>query len=125
MTFQMKEIWKGESSSGLKVWKKDYDRVIALAKGAYNSTSVQEIQAESLFFLARVYHVRGMMDDAGKVYDRSCKLNPNLTPARFGLAQVLIYQEQYDQAAAHLQLVLGTSSTATDALATLTTGGQN
>ena len=119
MTFQMKEIWKGESSSGLKVWKKDYDRVIALAKGAYNSTSVQEIQAESLFFLARVYHVRGMMDDAGKVYDRSCKLNPNLTPARFGLAQVLIYQEQYDQAAAHLQLVLGTSSTATDALATL------
>jgi len=119
MTFQMKEIWKGETSSGLKVWKKDYDRVIALAKGAYNSTSVQEIQAESLFFLARVYHVRGMMDDAGKVYDRSCKLNPNLTPARFGLAQVLIYQEQYEQAVAHLQLVLGTSSTATDALATL------
>ncbi|OEU21277.1 TPR-like protein [Fragilariopsis cylindrus CCMP1102] len=110
-------FWKWTPIAG--TIQKDYDRVIALAKGAYNSTSVQEIQAESLFFLARVYHVRGMMDDAGKVYDRSCKLNPNLTPARFGLAQVLIYQEQYDQAAAHLQLVLGTSSTATDALATL------
>ena len=119
VNFQMKESWKGDTTSGLKVWKKDYDRVIALAKGAYNSTSVQEIQAESLFFLARVYHVRGMMEDAGKVYDRSCKLNPNLTPARFGLAQVLIYQEQYEPAAAHLQLVLGTSNTATDALATL------
>lgn len=119
ITFQMKEAWKGDTSDGLKVWKKDYDRVIALAKGAYNSTSVQEIQAESLFFLARVYHVRGMMEDAGKVYDRSCKLNPNLTPARFGLAQVLTYQEKYDEAAAHLQLVLGTSNNATDALATL------
>lgn len=119
VTFQMKEPWEGDSTTGLKVWKKDYDRVIALAKGAYNSTSVKEIQAESLFFLARVYHVRGMMEDAGKVYDRSCKLNPNLTPARFGLAQVLIYQEQYEPAAAHLQLVLGTSKTATDALATL------
>jgi RNA polymerase-associated protein CTR9 len=118
-TFQLKDAWKGPSTSGLKVWKKDYDRVIALAKGAYNSTSVQEIQAESLFLLARVYHVRGMMDDAQKVYDRACKLNPNLTPARFGLAQVLIYQEEYEQAAAHLKLVLGTSSTATDALATL------
>jgi len=119
VTFQIKDAWTGESAANLKVWKKDYDRVIALAKGAYNSTTVQEIQAESLFFLARVYHVRGMMDDAGKVYDRSCKLNPNLTPARFGLAQVLIYQEQYEPAAAHLQLVLGTSGNATDALATL------
>jgi RNA polymerase-associated protein CTR9 len=118
-TFQLKDAWKDPSASGLKLWKKDYDRVIALAKGAYNSTSVSEIQAESLFLLARVYHVRGMMDDAKKVYDRACKLNPNLTPARFGLAQVLIYNEEYAEAAAHLQLVLGTSNTATDALATL------
>lgn len=116
---RIKDAWKGPTSTGLKVWKKDYDRVIALAKGAYNSTSVQEIQAESLFLLARVYHVRGMMDDAQKVYDRACKLNPNLNPARFGLSQVLIYQEEYEQAVAHLQLVLGTAGTATDALATL------
>ncbi|KAG7357610.1 tetratricopeptide repeat protein [Nitzschia inconspicua] len=118
-TFQLKDAWKGASATGLKVWKKDYDRVIALAKGAYNSTSVPEIQAESLFLLARVYHVREMMEDAKKVYDRACKLNPNLTPARFGLAQVLIYNEEYAEAAAHLQLVLGTSNTATDAIATL------
>jgi RNA polymerase-associated protein CTR9 len=118
-TFQLKDTWKGPSARGLKLWKKDYDRVIALAKGAYNSTSVSEIQAESLFLLARVYHVRGMMDDAKKVYERACKLNPNLTPARFGLAQVLIENEEYDAAAAHLQLVLGTSNTATDALATI------
>ena len=92
LTFQMKESWKGESTGGLKVWKKDYDRVIALAKGAYNSTSVEEIKAESLFFLGRVYHVRDMMEEAGKVYNKSCELNPNLEPARFGLAQVLIHR---------------------------------
>ena len=55
-TFTMATPWNEESASGLKVWKKDYERVFALAKGAYNSTRVQEIQAESLFFLARVYH---------------------------------------------------------------------
>jgi RNA polymerase-associated protein CTR9 len=101
------------------VWKKDYDRVIALAKGAYNSTTVQDIQAESLFFLARVYHVRDDLEHAHQFYDRACKLSPNLTPARFGLAQTLIAQEEYEEAVAHLQLVLGTSNTATDALATL------
>jgi RNA polymerase-associated protein CTR9 len=101
------------------VWKKDYDRVLALAKGAYNSTSVQDIQAESLFFLARVYHVRDDLEHAHQFYDRACKLSPNLSPARFGLAQTLIAQEEYAEAAAHLQLVLGTSNTATDALATL------
>ena len=101
------------------MWKKDYDRVVVLAKGAYTSTSVQDIQAESLFFLARVYHVRGDIDDANKFYDKACKLAPDLSPARFGLAQTLIAQEEYDDAAAHLQLVLGTSNTATDALAAL------
>ncbi len=101
------------------MWKKDYDRVIALAKGAYNSTNVQDIQAESLFLLARVYHVREDIENAHKFYEKACKLAPNFSPARFGLAQTLIAQDQYEQAAAHLRLVLGTSSTATDALATL------
>jgi RNA polymerase-associated protein CTR9 len=118
-TFRMRDPWKGTTIANLKVWKKDYDRVIALAKGAYNSTSVQDIQAESLFFLARVYHVKDDIENAHKFYERACKLAPNLSPARFGLAQTLIAQEEYEQAAAHLQLVLGTSSTATDALAAL------
>lgn len=101
------------------MWKKDYDRVEALAKGAYSSTSVQDIQAESLFFLARVHHVRGDMEHANQFYERACKLSPNLSPARFGLAQTLIAQEEYGQAAVNLQRVLGTSNTATDALAAL------
>jgi RNA polymerase-associated protein CTR9 len=101
------------------VWKKDYDRVEALAKGAYSSTSVQDIQAESLFFLARVHHVRGDMEHANQFYERACKLSPNLSPARFGLAQTLIAQDEYGQAAVNLKRVLGTSNTATDALAAL------
>jgi RNA polymerase-associated protein CTR9 len=104
---------------GLKVWKKDYDRVIALAKGAYSSTTVQEIQAESLFFLARVYHVREDHDNAHKFYEKACSLAPNLTPARFGLAQILIVKDDYKQAMSHLNKVLASSASATDALSLL------
>ena len=106
-------------TAGLKLWKKDYDRVITLAKGAYGSTTVKEIQAESLFLLARVYHVRDDKENASKFYDKACKLAPNLSPARFGLAQTLIWDEKYDEAAAHLRLVLGSSPNATDSLAAL------
>lgn len=80
---------------------------------------MQDIQAESLYLLARVYHVRDDIENAHKFYEKACKLAPNFSPARFGLAQTLIAQDQNEQAAAHLRLVLGTSSTATDALATL------
>ena len=118
-TFRMKDAWKSDDVSSLKVWKKDYHRVIALAKGAYNSTSVTDIQAESLYFLARVYHVRDELENAHKFYERACQLAPNLTPARFGLAQTLIAQEQYAEAEMNLTLVLGISTTATDALAAL------
>jgi RNA polymerase-associated protein CTR9 len=104
---------------GLKVWKKDYDRVIALAKGAYSSTTVAEIQAESLFFLARVYHVREDHDNAHKFYEKACSLAPNLTPARFGLAQILIVKDDYKQAMGHLNKVLAASASATDALSLL------
>ena len=117
--FKVKDAWKKHSQTGLKLWKKDYDRVFSLAKGAFSSTSVQEIQAESLFILARVYHVKEDFENAHKFYEKACKLAPNLSPARFGLAQTLIWDGQNLDSAAHLRLVLGTSSTATDALACL------
>lgn len=117
--FKIKDPWTKNSQTGLKLWKKDYDRVFSLAKDAYNSTTVQEIQAESLFLLARVYHVREDYPNAHKFYDKACKLAPDLSPARFGLAQVLIWQEKYGDAAAHLKLLLLKSPTATDALAAL------
>lgn len=104
---------------GLQLWKKDFDRVTALARGAYSSTSVQEIQAESLFHLARVYHIREDMDNAHKCYKKACELAPGLTPARFGLVQTLVWDETYDAAAAHLRLVLGYCPQATDAYALL------
>lgn len=107
------------SAANLKIWKKDYDRVMTLAKGAYNSTNQPEVQAESLYMLARVYHARGEMERANKFYDKACMHAPELSPARFGLAQTLIWDEAYDEAAAHLRLLLGTCSNATDALAAL------
>lgn len=118
-TFKIQDAWKGEANDNLKVWKKDYDRVITLAKGAYKSTKVQEIQAESLFFLARVYHVRGDIDDAHKFYDKACKLAPDLTPARFGLAQTLVVKEEYNLAMEELNRLLTTSGPTTDTLALL------
>jgi RNA polymerase-associated protein CTR9 len=118
--FTIHDAWKEASVDGLKVWKKDYDRVTALAKGAYGSTSVPLIQAESLFFLARVYHVREDVDNAHRFYDRACKLSPDLTPARFGLAQTLVVKDQHELAMANLQQILSSSpGTATDALALL------
>ena len=115
--FRLGMPWKEESSDNLKVWKKDYERVFALAKGAYSSTRVQAIQAESLFFLARVYHVREDMDNAHKFYQKACELAPDLTPARFGLAQTLIVKGEYNQARRQLDKLLSTSPNATDALA--------
>lgn len=119
MTIQMVEAWKGSSKSGLKLWKKDFDRVFTLARGAYESSRVPEIQAEALFHLARVHHVRGNMEDARKKYSSACALFKDLTPARFGLAQVFIHQDDYEQASANLKEVISSSSTATDALAAL------
>ena len=124
--YKIQDVWTNESGSNLKVWKKDYDRVIALAKGAYSSTMVDSMRAESLFFLARVYHVRQDFDNAHKFYKQACKLSTEggsddsaLTPARFGLAQTLIVQKKYDDAIGHLRLILQVSSQATDALALL------
>lgn len=117
--YRLGATWKDADTEGLKLWKKDYERVFALAKGAYNSTSVTEIQAESLFFLARVYHVKEDNDNALKFYERACKLAPMLTPARFGLAQTLIVQERYDDAVKELKQLLTISSSATDAYALL------
>jgi RNA polymerase-associated protein CTR9 len=118
-SFQMQDAWNEEAPGELKVWKKDYDRVIALAKGAYASTSVQAIQAESLFFLARVYHVREETDNALKFYERACKFAPDLAPARFGLAQTLVVKGDVKLAMQHLEKLLATSGSATDALALL------
>ncbi|GAX09979.1 RNA polymerase-associated protein CTR9 [Fistulifera solaris] len=118
-TFTMSKPWKEESTDGLKAWKKDYERVIALAKGAYKSTRVKEIQAESLFFLARVYHAREDMDNAHKFYRKACDLYPGLNPARFGLAQTLIVRKEYNEAANELQELVRSSSKATDALGLL------
>jgi RNA polymerase-associated protein CTR9 len=117
--YRLGAVWKEPDTTGLKLWKKDYERVFALAKGAYSSTSVPEIQAESLFFLARTYHVKEENDNALKLYDRACKLAPQLTPARFGWAQTLIVQDKYDEAVKELKQLLTISSNATDAYALL------
>ena len=69
--------------------------------------------------MARVHHARNDMEQANKFYDKACKHSPELSPARFGLAQTLIWDEAYEEAAAHLRLLLGTCSNATDALAAL------
>jgi RNA polymerase-associated protein CTR9 len=117
--YRMSVSWKEPDTSHLKVWKKDYERVFALAKGAYSSTAELAIQAESLFFLARVYHVQGDIDNAQKFYDRACKQAPDLSPARFGLAQTLVIKGEYEQAEAELKRLLATAGNATDSLALL------
>jgi RNA polymerase-associated protein CTR9 len=77
------------------------------------------MQAESLFLLARVHHVRHEIDNAYKLYEKACKLAPEFAPARFGLAQTLVAQEDYTTAMKHLSILVQTSPMATDALALL------
>ena len=57
-------------AANLKIWKKDYDRVVSLAKGAYQPTNAPEVQAESLYIFVRVYHARCKMDHTNKFYER-------------------------------------------------------
>ncbi|KAL7544991.1 hypothetical protein ACHAWF_008359 [Thalassiosira exigua] len=107
-------------TANLKIWKRDYDRVLSLARSACRAaSSLPEVQAESLYAIARVHHARGDPGRAHRFYDKACMLGPGLSPARFGLAQTLIWEGAYDEAAAHLRLLLGTCANATDALAAL------
>ena len=71
---RLKDPWNGPTAKGLKLWKKDYDRVIALARGGLSSTTSRDMMAESYFILARVHHIRSEMELAAKFYDRAIKL---------------------------------------------------
>lgn len=51
-----------------------------------------------------------------KFYERACKLAPDLTPARFGLAKALIMKEDYNEGMAELEKVLKACPLATDAM---------
>lgn len=80
---------------------------------------VAEMQAESLFQLGRVHHVRHEFESALKLYEKACKLAPDLTPARFGMAQSLLAQKDYKNSMVELKKVVLKSPNATDALALL------
>jgi hypothetical protein len=54
-TFRAQSL-EGRPSQTSRFGRRDYDRVIALAKGTYNSTSVHFSRSPS--FLARVYKVK-------------------------------------------------------------------
>jgi len=118
-TFPLRDAWPSESADNLRLWRKDYDRVDDLAKAAYASTSVPELQAESLFHRARVLHTKGMLEEASKFYAKATEIFPDLTPARWGWAQCQITLGQYSDAMNNLLLVTTQSPQATEAFAVL------
>lgn len=63
--------------------------------------------------------MRDDIEKANSFYDRACKLAPELTPARFGLAQTYLWDERYQDAEGNLELVVRKSPAATDAQAIL------
>jgi len=65
-------------------------QVLTLANHALNSSSVEAIQAESHFQLARAYHNNGEHEQAFKFYYKATKLAPNLILAQYGLGQMYI-----------------------------------
>jgi len=125
------EVFPGSSSSyrftvrdriptpldGATLWRKDYERVQDMARVAYNSTSVPEIQSEALYLTGRVYHATGDYENAFKSFRAAVDKQPSLTPARYALAQLHCHRGEYEEALAAAEEVCKTRDDLADAQA--------
>lgn len=94
------------TANGLKLYRKDYSKVVELATTAYENTTAPEIKAESCFLKARVHHARGNLSEAKLLYTEACNLWPQFPPAQYGMAQMLVYEGNIDLAVKALDAVL-------------------
>jgi RNA polymerase-associated protein CTR9 len=71
-------------------YKKDYKKVIDLAKSAYHKTNVDKIKAESCYHIARAHHAMGDYQNAFSFYYPAVQHWPEFTLAQYGLGQMYI-----------------------------------
>ncbi|VDN08031.1 unnamed protein product [Thelazia callipaeda] len=88
-------------------YKKELDRVEHLAWHAFQMTDNEAMRAESCFQLARSFHQRGNFEKAFQHYYQSTQFaSSNFVLPYFGLGQMYIYREDYDNAVQCFEKVL-------------------
>ncbi|KAM3723175.1 RNA polymerase-associated protein [Dirofilaria immitis] len=88
-------------------YKKELDRVEHLAWHAFQITDNEAMRAESCYQLARSFHQRGNFEKAFQHYYQSTQFaTTNFVLPYFGLGQMYIYREDYDNAIQCFEKVL-------------------
>ncbi|CAN0360608.1 unnamed protein product, partial [Ectocarpus sp. 12 AP-2014] len=105
-TLHVLEEFTEPSGDNLKLFTKDYRKVVELASTAYENTSVPEIKAESCYLKARVHHATGNLSEAKLLYNEACHLWPQFPLAQYGMAQMLVNEGSIDPAMKALNAVL-------------------
>ncbi|CAM9206048.1 unnamed protein product [Ectocarpus sp. 13 AM-2016] len=105
-TLHLREEFTEPSGDNLKLFTKDYRKVVELASTAYENTSAPEIKAESCYLKARVHHATGNLSEAKLLYKEACHLWPQFPLAQYGMAQMLVNEGSIDPAMKALNAVL-------------------
>ncbi|VDN57955.1 unnamed protein product [Dracunculus medinensis] len=88
-------------------FKKDLDRVEHLAWHAFQLTENEAMRAESCYQLARSFHLRGNYEKAFQHYYQATQFaSSNFVLPYFGLGQMYIHREDYDNAISCFEKVL-------------------
>lgn len=95
--------YREETSSGVSIARKDYDKMFTLAGNAFHSTKIAEIRSESCYFMGRGCHAQGKYKDAYSYYFNAGRLWPNFVLPWFGLAQMYYERKEYGKAAINLE----------------------
>ncbi|CAM9276754.1 unnamed protein product, partial [Hapterophycus canaliculatus] len=105
-TLHLRDEFTELSGDELKLYTKDYRKVVKLAATAYENTTAPEIKAESCYLKARVHHAMGNLGEAKLLYNEACHLWPQFAPAQYGMAQMLVNEGNMEQAVKALDAVL-------------------
>jgi RNA polymerase-associated protein CTR9 len=92
--------------SNLFFQKGDYDMTQALAMKGLHGTVVQKIQAESSYYLARLYHTKKIYHQADTYYQQATQLWPEFILPQFGLGQMCLQRQDTDKAIKCFEKVL-------------------
>uniref|UniRef100_A0A0N5AFT6 TPR_REGION domain-containing protein n=1 Tax=Syphacia muris TaxID=451379 RepID=A0A0N5AFT6_9BILA len=88
-------------------YKKMFDRVEHLAWHAFQITDNEAMRAESSFQLARSYHFRNNFEKAFQHYYQATQFaSPNFVLPYYGLGQMYIHREEFDNAISCFEKVL-------------------
>lgn len=86
--------------------KKDYTKAKALASSAYQNSELDDVKAESAYILGKVCHMENRLDDAFHYYYQSTQLKRDFLLPLFGLGQMHIKKNEFDEAIKCFETIL-------------------